>query len=126
MLRYNGLLNEIYKEKEIINKWGFNSFKNIQDEKEFANYKNEIHRKLRLYITIVQILYSIVVSFYSIFTEFVLFAIVAEVLVILLNTILIIIIHKTNIYSKINFVLCYVKFFCKCGKLLCYDYLSNY
>ena len=107
------LLSEICKEKEVIKHCFYSSFKNKQDELEYSLFKNDLFRKIRLMLGIVlnifisaQIILFLVSDRYWYKQE-----LIIEVFVLVFNTVSMFIIHLTPIYSKINIVFSYIKFF---------------
>ena len=106
------LLDEIYKEKEIIKHCFYSSYKNIQDENEFTNFKGQYYKKLRLYIGIAIILYYVTSLVYKVMYERYFFHNIIIISVVLaFNAVSVVIIYKTQINSNVNLALCYIKFF---------------
>lgn len=125
MVKLNDLLYEIFKEKEIIHHWFYSSFRNNQDEKEFSAFKIQYYNKIRLYLGILICCFLVIsILLSNIFSDkFKLYDAILKGLILIINIVSLIIILKTDVYSSVNIVMCYIKFICN---LMNYTYILIY
>lgn len=112
MLNSNELLTEIYKEKQIIKYWFSSTFKNKEDEKEFSLFKIQFYNKLRLYLGIVFCVYLIFnLTFGLIWDKLLFYDKIFKGIILFANIILLILIKRSDVDSRVNIIFCYIKFF---------------